>query len=150
MGVNPARDHGDGPIEEGCEVSVEGLAAATELRALLAELAVASVEMGVSDGTIELVLGLAPGALYMDLARPAFTRGAEAQLRRLLEVSRLARLLIGSAGVPDWLRTADPRLGHSTPIRTMQRPGGLLMVRDLLRDEWEEFVEGAVFEGRSR
>jgi hypothetical protein len=144
VGVITIPDCRSGPIEEGRVVpyGALGLSAGTELRALLADLEVAAGEMDLSHEAIELILGLPPGGADMVYGRRAFTAGAEAQLRRLLEVLHLARLLSGPSDVPGWLRRGDPRLGHATPTRTMQRPGGLSVARDLLRYEWEEFVEG--------
>lgn len=120
-----------------------GSPADAELRTLLSDLSAASFEIGLSDGAIEVMLGVPPGGLDMDAARRELTRGAEGQLRRLLEVLHLAGMMFGQSGVSRWLDTHEDRLGHATPLRAMQRPGGISLVRDLLRMDWERIVEGA-------
>lgn len=50
-------------------------------------------------------------------------------------------MLFGYSAVRSWMVTADPRLGHSTPLRTMQRPGGVSLIRELLRFDWDMRVE---------
>lgn len=112
-----------------------------EHRLLLAEMERAAADLGMTKGAMEIVLGMPAGTLRSSLVGMELSRGVETQLRRVLEVAHLARVLLGASGVRSWIATPEPRLGHSTPLRTMQRPGGVSLVRELLRFDWDMRVE---------
>lgn len=107
-----------------------------EQRILLVELDQVRADWAVGARVMENILGLTAGFLDEGAALP-LREDAEAQLRRLLEVARLANGLLGE-NFRSWLIAAEERLGFATPIEMMQRPGGLTLVRELLRDAWDE------------
>ncbi len=121
--------------------NVDELPMADEHRLLVAEMHYAAADLGLTMGSMEMILGVPAGKLRSVSASAGLSRGAEAQLRRLLEVAHLARILFGPSVAGRWIVTAEPRLGHSTPLRTMHRPGGVSLVRELLRFDWDERVE---------
>lgn len=114
---------------------------ADEHRLLLAEMHHAAADLGLTMGAMEMILGMPAGALCSGLTGAELSLGAETQLRRLVEVAHLARVVLGSSAVRSWIVTAEPRLGYSTPLRAMQRPGGVSLVRELLRFDWDMRVE---------
>jgi len=111
----------------------------TERSLLLSELHDIPGEWGVSAETIERIAGAIPGELFGPGDSP-LTAGVEAQVRRLLEVAHLVRLLVFPTPAAEWLVSGQRELALATPLAVISRSGGLAYVRDLLRSAWEEAV----------
>jgi hypothetical protein len=112
------------------------LLARTEWSLLMGDLVAIPVEWGVSMEAVERIAGALPGSLDTSVLAP--TAGVEAQVRRLLEVAHLLRMLVYPSPVGEWLASAQPQLALATPLDLMSRSGGLAYLRDVLRDAWEE------------
>lgn len=115
------------------------LTAGTERSLLLSELHYIPGEWGIAMETIERIAGARPGDLSGTGDVP-LAEGVEAQVRRLIEVAHLLRLLISPTSAARWLISGQRELALATPLAVMSRSGGLAYVRDILRSAWEEAV----------
>lgn len=122
--------------------SIGTLQAITERSLLLSELHDIPGEWGLSMETIERIAGAMPGELSGS-GEVQLAGGVEAQVRRLIEVAHLLRLLIFPKPAAEWLTSGLRELALATPLAVMSRSGGLAYVRDILRSAWEEAVAEA-------
>ncbi len=67
--------------------NVDELPMANEHRLLVAEMHHAAADLRLTMGSMEMILGVPAGELRSELAGAGLSLGAEAQLRRLLEVA---------------------------------------------------------------